>query len=84
MVSQRKKRTFSEKRGLDQMRRDCEKYLKEKKLDPHVFLVSAHETQNYEMQKLTDTLKNEVSQLGAELFSSFLDKMFHGGWINAR
>ncbi|XP_077068985.1 uncharacterized protein irgq1 [Siphateles boraxobius] len=84
MLSQRKKSKFSEKSALDQMRRDCEKYLKEKKLDPHVFLVSAHETQNYEMQNLMDTLKNEVSQLRAEVFSSFLDKMFHGGWINAR
>ncbi|KAK7147366.1 hypothetical protein R3I94_010017 [Phoxinus phoxinus] len=84
MLSQSKKSKFSEKRALDQMRRDCEKYLKEKKLDPHVFLVSAHETQKYEMQKLTDTLKNEVSQLRAEEFSSFLDKMFHGGWISAR
>lgn len=84
MLSQRKKRKFSEKHALDQMRQDCEKYLKEKKLDPHVFLVSAHETQNYEMQKLTDTLKNEVFQLRAEVFSSFLDKMFHGGWMSAR
>lgn len=84
MMSQRKKRKFSEKHALDQMRQDCEKYLKEKKLDPHVFLVSAHETQNYEMQKLTDTFKDKVSQLRAEVFSSFLDKLFHGGWMKAR
>lgn len=84
MHSQRRKNKFSEKRALDQIRRDCEKYLKEKKLDAHVFLVSAHETQNYEMQKLMDTFKNEVSQLRAEVFSSFLDKMLHGSWMNAR
>ncbi|XDV40283.1 hypothetical protein PO909_009401 [Leuciscus waleckii] len=81
---QRKKTKNSQKRALDQIRRDCEKYVKEKKLDPHVFLVSAHETQNYEMQKLMDTFKNEVSQLRAEVFSSFLDKMLHGGWMNER
>ncbi|KAK9961156.1 hypothetical protein ABG768_008962 [Culter alburnus] len=84
MRSQKRKGKFSEKHALDQMRQDCEKNLTEKKLDPHVFLVSAHETQNYEMQKLKDTFKDEVSQLRAEVFASFLDKMFHGGWIKAR
>uniref|UniRef100_A0A673JKX7 Interferon-inducible GTPase 1-like n=2 Tax=Sinocyclocheilus rhinocerous TaxID=307959 RepID=A0A673JKX7_9TELE len=84
MRSQRKKKQFSEIHELDQMRQDCKKYLKEKKLDPHVFLVSTIDTQNYELQKLTDTFKDEVSQLSAELFPSFLDKMLHGGWIKAR
>ncbi|XP_026083126.1 T-cell-specific guanine nucleotide triphosphate-binding protein 1 isoform X2 [Carassius auratus] len=65
--SQRRKNKFSEMHVLDQMRRDCKKYLKEKKLDPHVFLVSAIDTQNYELQKLTDTLKDEVSQLKVEV-----------------
>lgn len=82
--SQRKKKKFSEIHVLDQMRQDCKKYLKEKKLDPHVFLVSAIDTQKYELQKLTDTLKDEVSQLRAEVFSSFLDEMLHGRWIKAR
>uniref|UniRef100_A0A8C1SUR5 Immunity-related GTPase family, q1 n=1 Tax=Cyprinus carpio TaxID=7962 RepID=A0A8C1SUR5_CYPCA len=82
--SQRKKKKFSEIHVLDQMRQDCKKYLKEKKLDPHVFLVSAIDTQKYELQKLTDTLKDEVSQLRAEVFSSFLDEMLHGRWIKTR
>ncbi|XP_052474435.1 uncharacterized protein LOC128030669 isoform X3 [Carassius gibelio] len=82
--SQRRKNKFSEMHVLDQMRRDCKKYLKEKKLDPHVFLVSAIDTQNYELQKLTDTLKDEVSQLKVEVFSSFLDNILNGGWIKAR
>uniref|UniRef100_A0A8C1XKA0 Immunity-related GTPase family, q1 n=1 Tax=Cyprinus carpio TaxID=7962 RepID=A0A8C1XKA0_CYPCA len=80
----RKKTKFSQIRALDQMRQDCEKYLKEKKLDPHVFLVSSHDTEKYEMQKLMDTFKDEISQLRAEVFSDFLDKMLHGGWIKAR
>lgn len=78
------KRKFSKICALDQMRQDCEKYLKEKKLDPHVFLVSSHETENYEMRKLMATFKDDISQLRAEVFSDFLDKMLHGGWIKAR
>ncbi|KAF4103182.1 hypothetical protein G5714_016065 [Onychostoma macrolepis] len=80
----RKKSKVSRIHALDQMRQDCEKYLKEKKLDPHVFLVSSHDTENYEMKKLMDTFKDEVSQLRAEIFSDFLDKMLHGGWLKAR
>ncbi|KAK2903025.1 hypothetical protein QQF64_010089 [Cirrhinus molitorella] len=79
-----KKSKYSKMRALDQMRKDCEKYLKEKKLDPHVFLVSAHDTENYEFRKLMDTFKDEVSQLRAEVFSDFLDKMLHGGWLKAK
>ncbi|XP_067305755.1 interferon-gamma-inducible GTPase 10 [Pseudorasbora parva] len=84
MRSQRKKSKFSEKHLLDQLRQDCEKYLKEKKLNPQVFLVSAHDTHNYEMEKLTNTFTDEICQLRAKVFSSFLDQMFHGGWIKAR
>ncbi|XP_073781519.1 interferon-inducible GTPase 5 isoform X4 [Danio rerio] len=82
--SQRRKSKFSETQALEQMRQDCEKYLKEKKLDPHIFLVSTHDTHNYEFQKFISTFKDEVFKIRAEEFSGFLDKMLHGGWLKAR
>ncbi|XP_057196152.1 uncharacterized protein irgq1 [Triplophysa rosa] len=82
MRSQRRKRNFSEANALNKMKEDCEKYLKEKNLDNPVFLVSAHEPLNYEMPRLMDTFKNEVPQIRAELFVSFLDKIFHR-WFTA-
>ncbi|XP_051575969.1 uncharacterized protein irgq1 isoform X2 [Myxocyprinus asiaticus] len=84
MRTQKKKPHFSEISALNHIRQDCEKYLKEKHLDTQVFLVSAHDTINYEMQKLINTLKNEVPQLRAEVFSSLLDKLLHGSWMTAR
>ncbi|XP_073703729.1 T-cell-specific guanine nucleotide triphosphate-binding protein 2 [Garra rufa] len=80
----RKKSKHLKMRALDQMRQDCEKNLEEKKVDPHVFLVSTHDTEDYEFRKLMHTFKEGVSQLRAEVFSDFLDKMLHGGWFKAR
>ncbi|RXN10219.1 interferon-inducible GTPase 1-like protein [Labeo rohita] len=80
----RKKSKYAKMRALDQMRQDCEKNLKEKNLDRHVFLVSAHDTEDYEFQKLMHTFTDDVFQLRAEVFSDFLDKMLHGGWLRAR
>lgn len=82
MRSQRRKRNFSEASALNKMKEDCEKYLKEKNLDNHVFLVSSHEPSNYEMPRLMDFFKNEVPQIRAELFVTFLDKIFHR-WFTA-
>lgn len=82
MRSQRRKRNFSEENALKKMKEDCEKYLKQKNLDSHVFLVSAHEPLNYDMPKFMDTFKTEVPQIRAELFVSFLDKIFHR-WFTA-
>lgn len=82
MRSQRRKRNFSEANALKKIKEDCEKYLKEKNLDNDMFLVSAYEPLNYEMPRLMDTFNNEVPQIRAELFVSFLDKIFHR-WFTA-
>lgn len=76
--SQSKKRNFTEAGALDLMREDCQKYLDEKNLNSEVFLVTAHDTQKYDMPKLNSTLQKTAWELKRDIFISFLDDLFTG------
>lgn len=82
--AQKRKRNFTETGALIVMRDECLKYVKEKNLHPHIFLVSAHETQNYDMQNLKDTFEKESPELKREAFSHFLVNLFSGDWRKQR
>lgn len=74
-----RKHNFIETGALIVMRDECLKYVEEKNLHPHIFLVSAHETQNYDMQNLKDTLEKEAPELKREVFPLFLVNLLSGG-----
>ncbi|KAI4871211.1 hypothetical protein NFI96_003478 [Prochilodus magdalenae] len=74
--SQSKKQSFSAAKALKVMRDECLKYLEEKNLNAHVFLVSSHDTESYDMQNLKDTLENEVPKLRRDVFPIFMSNMF--------
>ncbi|MCI4374391.1 hypothetical protein PGIGA_G00005750 [Pangasianodon gigas] len=76
--AQSRKYNFTETGALTVMRDECLKYIEEKNLHPHVFLVSAHDTQNYDMQKLKDTFEKEAPELKREVFPLFLASLFSG------
>ncbi|KAI5608770.1 interferon-inducible GTPase 5 [Silurus asotus] len=76
--AQSRKHNFTETGVLSEMRDDCLKYLEEKNLHPHIFLVSAHNTHNYEMQKLMNTFEKEVPELKKKGFALFLVNLFSG------
>ncbi|XP_017330376.1 uncharacterized protein irgq1 isoform X1 [Ictalurus punctatus] len=82
--AQSRKQNFTETGALTVMRDECLKYVEEKNLHPHIFLVSAHDTQNYEMQNLKDTFEKEASELKREVFSCFLMSLFSGGMRKER
>ncbi|XP_062848267.1 interferon-gamma-inducible GTPase 10 isoform X2 [Trichomycterus rosablanca] len=76
--SQSKKQNFNKNDALKLMEQDCLKYLNEKNLKSEVFLVSAHDPQNYDMPKFIDTLQKTALELKREIFISFLDSLFKG------
>ncbi|KAK3551655.1 hypothetical protein QTP70_020866 [Hemibagrus guttatus] len=82
--AQSRKYNFTETGALSGMRDDCLKYVEEKNLHPHIFLVSAHYTQNYDMQKLKDTFKKEAPELKREIFPVFLASLFSRDWRKQR
>lgn len=76
--SQSRKKNFTETDALFVMRGECLKYVEEKNLYPHIFLVSAHDTQNYDMHYLKDTFEKEAPKLRREVFPLFLESLFSG------
>ncbi|KAG7336110.1 hypothetical protein KOW79_000803 [Hemibagrus wyckioides] len=82
--AQSRKYNFTEAGALSVMRDECLKYVEEKNLHPHIFLVSAHYTQNYDMQKLKDTFKKEAPELKREVFPIFLANLFSRDWRKRR
>uniref|UniRef100_W5K146 Uncharacterized LOC103042587 n=1 Tax=Astyanax mexicanus TaxID=7994 RepID=W5K146_ASTMX len=76
VTAQRRKHNFNETASLNLMRDECLKYLHEKNLHPHVFLVSCQGTKGYEMQNLQNTLENEVPELKRDAFPIFMDNLF--------
>ncbi|TSK34888.1 E3 ubiquitin-protein ligase CBL [Bagarius yarrelli] len=84
LLAQSRKRNFTETGALTVMRDECIKYVEEKNLHPQIFLVSAYDTQNYEMQKLKDTFKREAPVFRREVFPCFLASLFSGDWRKQR
>ncbi|KAB5586765.1 hypothetical protein PHYPO_G00005320 [Pangasianodon hypophthalmus] len=76
--AQGRKYNFTETGALTVMRDECLKYIEEKNLHPPIFLVSAYDTQNYDMQKLKDTFEKEAPELKREVFPLFLASLFSG------
>ncbi|KAM9487980.1 interferon-gamma-inducible GTPase 10 [Clarias gariepinus] len=76
--AQSRKQNFTESAALTAMRDECLKYVEGKNLHPHIFLVSAHDTKHYEMQKLKDTFETEAPELKREVFPLFLVNLFSG------
>lgn len=76
--AQNRKQNFTETDALFVMRSECLKYVEEKNLFPHIFLVSAHYTQNYDMQNLKDTFEQEAPKFKREVFPLFLVSLFTG------
>ncbi|XP_060726036.1 immunity-related GTPase family M protein 3 isoform X2 [Tachysurus vachellii] len=79
-----RKNNFTETGALTVMRDECLKYVEQKNLHPHIFLVSAHYTQKYDMQKLKDTFKKEAPEIKREVFPFFLASLFSGDWWKQR
>lgn len=82
--AQSRKYDFTETGVLMVMRNECLKYVEEKNLHPHIFLVSAHETQKYDMQNLKDTFEKEAPELKREVFPLFLASLFSGDGMKER
>lgn len=78
MHAQSRKNNFTETDALFVMRGECLKYVEEKNLYPHIFLVSAHDTQNYDLHNLKETFEKEAPKLKREAFPLFLMSLFSG------
>lgn len=76
--AQSRKCNFTESDALFAMRDECLNYVEGKNLNPHIFLVSAHDTQNYDMRNLKDTFEKEAPELKREVFPLFLVSLFSG------
>ncbi|XP_066538958.1 immunity-related GTPase family M protein 3 [Hoplias malabaricus] len=83
LLSQSKKHSFCKTDALKLMKDECLKYLDEKNPKPHVFLVSGHDPESYDMQKLKETLENEAPELKRDMFSSFMENFFTASWRKA-